>query len=191
MRFDLKLIGTASARHQNLISGTVPSPPFGTLKARARKDGRWSALTELDFTREIPRPIAQDFGITEISFNPSPTLNTEERLVTRDSRDFEYLKLSNRSSNSYNLSGMRIVSGVEFEFPRLTIIGPNESIYIARKVTAFATRFGNTRKIVGPFSGRLDNGGEELRITSYDGQILTAFTYQIHGPLVQRTQVSS
>jgi len=77
---------------------------------------------------------------------------------------------------------VKIIYGVEFEFPRLTIISPKESIYIARKVTAFATRFGNTKKIVGPFSGRLDNGGEEIQITAYDGQILAAFTYQSNDP---------
>jgi hypothetical protein len=178
MRFDLTLTGIASARRQNLISGTITPPPFGTLKGRARKDGRWSALTELDFTRGIPRPTAQDFGITEISFNPSPALSQEERLVTGNSKDFEYLKLSNRSSTSYNLSGMKVVSGIEFEFPRLTIIKPKESIYIARETAAFTTRFGGDKRIVGPFSGRLDNVGEELQITFYDGQILTTFTYQ-------------
>jgi hypothetical protein len=182
VRFDLTLTGTASVRRQNLISGTIATPPFGTLKARSRKDGRWSALTELDFTKGIPRPTAQDFGITEISFNPSPTLSEEERLVTRDSRDFEYLKLSNRSPTSYNLSGMKVVSGIEFEFPRLTIIKPKESIYITREMAAFTTRFGRDKRIVGPFSGRLDNVGEELQITFYDGQILTTFNYQSKDP---------
>ena len=182
MRFDMKLTGTVSTRNESLTSGTIASPSFGTLKVRARKDGRWSALTELDFTKGIPRPTAQEFGITEISFNPNPTLNNEERLVTRDSKDFEYLALSNKSSNHYNLSGMQIVSGIEFEFPRSTIIGPKETIYIARKVAAFTARFGKGKRTFGPFSGKLDNSGEELQITTNDGQPLAAFNYQSKDP---------
>lgn len=49
-------------------------------------------------------------------------------------------------------------------------------------MAAFTTRFGRDKRIVGPFSGRLDNVGEELQITFYDGQILTTFNYQSKDP---------
>ena len=175
--FDLKLIGTTSPRYKNVTTGAITHPLFGTLKARARTDGRWSALTELDFTVGSPPPSAQHFGISEISFNPSPPSNNNERLVTRESTDFEYVKLTNSSSESYNLSGVKITSGIEYEFPRLTIIGAQESIYIGRNTTAFRARFGKDKKIIGQFKGKLNNGGEHLRTVTPEGDTLDSFTY--------------
>jgi hypothetical protein len=47
---------------------------------------------------------------------------------------------------------------------------------VAKDTNAFALRYGNIGRVVGPFSGNLDNAGERVLLTS-EGQPVQDFTY--------------
>ena len=179
---DISLMGTTTPSAGTLNLTTMTPGEFGTLKIRARKGEKWSPLTERDYTRGIPRPKPGDIKLTTIAFNPSPAATPVEKRVARNSSDFEYVTIANSSPGQLNLSGLRISDGVEFEFPRVTILAPQESVTIARDRIAFQARNGDAIKVMGNFKGKLDNKGDRLHITSSQGATIESVTYQTQTP---------
>ena len=79
--------------------------------------------------------------------------------MPHDPRNFEYLKLSNLTQSSLNLSALRVTDGVEATIPRNTILAGNESAYLVRDQAAFRARFGESFRIIGEFRGVIGQQG--------------------------------
>ena len=76
----------------------------------------------------------------------------------------EFVELHNRSSHTaFNLSNYRL-SGVGFAFPEGTVIPARGYVLAVENLTTFTTTYGSGLPVAGVYDGRLDNGGETLRL---------------------------
>jgi hypothetical protein len=128
------------------------------VKARVLRDGLWSALTEATFA--IGR-ISENLRISEIMYNPNDP-NTE------------YVELKNIGTETINLNLVKFTNGIDFTFSNLEL-APNEYTVVVQDRSAFETRYGTTLNIAGQYSGRLNNGGERIRLEDAIGQIILDF----------------
>ena len=92
--------------------------------------------------------------------------------------DFEFIEILNVGKASMDLSGARITSGVDFELPEGTILGPDEYLVIAKNVAAFVTRYDAAGiRLLGDYDGRLRNSGERVAIDDASGARLADVTF--------------
>ncbi len=122
---------------------------------------RLAALT-LGTTNAPPRfePIA----INEIMFNP----------ISGNGND-EFVEIYNRGSNAVNIGDWRFVNGIDFTFPKNTIMGPGDYLVVAKSVARLRTNYANLNltNCLGNFSGSLANGGERLSLAAPDYETRT------------------
>ncbi len=151
-------------------------------------------LSRLTFGRDLPTSVAefrQGTGLpnayplvgpvvlTEILFNPI----LPGGVPGNDDSNDEFIELHNTDSRAVPLfdpnapsNTWRLRGGIDFDFPPGTTLAPSEHLLVVRfdpatpEAAAFRTRRGlpvNTR-LFGPFSGRLSNEGEEIRLERPD-----------------------
>lgn len=109
-----------------------------------------------------------DVVISEIFFHPP------------GERQDEFVELHNRSDSPVDLGGCRFSRGIDFEFPAPTVIGPGEYLVVARDPAATAAAHG-LGGVLGPFEGRLADGGENLRLVDGRGNTLDEVRYHDGG----------
>ena len=136
------------------------------LKARAFVDGEWSALNEAEF---YVRQDGSGLRVTEIMYHP-----LEDPLVSDGDR-LEFLELENRSDARLDLGGLAFVDGIGFTFPMGTILEPGGIVVLASDGEAFLRVHGFQPFEV--YRGRLDNGGERIRLAGAGGNVLIDLTY--------------
>ena len=115
-------------------------------------------------------PLVGPVVISEIMYHPPPGGANDN---VRD----EFIEIHNRSLLPVALhdpelpaNTWRLRRGVDFDFPAGSSIGPLASILIVsfdpvadtEALTAFEARYGSGLDLFGPYSGKLDNGGESL-----------------------------
>lgn len=123
------------------------------------------AQTELTLGAENTDPIIGPLVFTQIMYNPNLIQN-------------EYLKIKNITDTVVNLwhpatpdSGWA-VSGIGFKFPAGVSLKPEESLFLTNTVPViFKTNNSISDSIqVFQYSGKLNNGGEDVSIYAYDRQ---------------------
>lgn len=95
--------------------------------------------------------VLQNLRISEIMYDPA------------GGSDLEFIELENTGNEPISLAGVRFTNGINFDFPDL-ILQPGEFILVVRDLAAFTNFYGNGFLIAGEYSGRLDNGGERIRL---------------------------
>jgi hypothetical protein len=104
----------------------------------------------IHYTGQDERPEDQ-VVINEIMYNPAAS-------------GAGFVEIHNRSvANAFDLSGWRL-DGVDYDFPDGTIIEPGQFLVVVADPTSFVAAYGTAIPILGVFDGRLDNGGETLRL---------------------------
>ncbi|MCX7682701.1 MAG: CotH kinase family protein [Anaerolineae bacterium] len=93
----------------------------------------------------------------------------------------EYVELYNVSSLTVDLSGWRFNDGIYYTFPPSTILQPGGYIVVASSPAAVEAVYGISG-VKGPFSGRLDNGGERVALVDATGRLMDEVTYDDHRP---------
>jgi hypothetical protein len=80
--------------------------------------------------------------------------------------DDQYIELYNRGTNTINLAGWQLTSGVTFTFPSVTI-APKGCLVVARNLTNLFAKYSNlnSANTVGNYSGKLSHNGEYLALT--------------------------
>ena len=119
--------------------------------------------------------------ISEVNYNPAePTIDALAVYPQLDSDDLEFVEIYNSSNSRVDLTEWRIRSGIDFDFDDETTIDANESLTIisfnpektanANRVAAFRRHYAIDENvpIVGGYSGKLDNGGELVRLLRPD-----------------------
>jgi hypothetical protein len=149
---------------QQKFDASESGVPFGRYEKAELSGGydfvRMTAATK-GGVNTASTPLIPDIIITEIYYNPDNGI------------DYEFVELHNRSSSPVDLwtsvntetsPGVFItevvtwrLEGTGYEFPAGTTIDPNSYIIVA-KVPA------NYSSALGPYDGKLDNGGEEIEI---------------------------
>jgi len=114
-------------------------------------------------------PFVSSVIVSEIMYHPSANGIGEEFL--------EYFELHNSSVDEVEISGWRIVGGVDFEFAADTFLAGGASLVIVgfdpndnALVDQFRNVFSAEQTVVpdGPFNGRLDNNGERIALYRTD-----------------------
>jgi hypothetical protein len=137
------------------------------LKARAFDGQNWSALTEAVFA---VGPVAESLRISEIMYHP---------LETGDPNDpnAEYLELVNIGAETVNLTRVRFVDGVSFDFPAVDM-APQEVFLLVRNAPVFVDRYGSDLPVLGTYEGKLSNSGEGLAVADAAGHVFLDFNYK-------------
>lgn len=170
MGFNGEVIGTRVTSNTNPLAISQPT----VLRARVYTGSDWSGLIESYFVPEgTPLASAENLVVSEIHFNPF------------DDADSEFLELLNTSPVSIDLSGVRFVTGVTFEFPDGVQLAAGERVVVAKNLASFDARYSqpnspyyqNSVRRFGPWTGSLSNGGEELKIQSSNGELICAFSF--------------
>jgi len=117
--------------------------------------------------------------ITEIQYHPAdPTPEEAAAMVGVTADDFEYLELINTGFPGLDVTGAWFSDGIDFTFPALTIL-LRERVILAKNPAAFALRYPSvTARVIGPYEGVLDNGGEHLEMKDAVGETVLSFTYK-------------
>ena len=121
--------------------------------------------------------LAQQFlRVTELMYHPDAVAGN-----TNVAEEFEYIELTNISTNqSVNLSGVRFVAGIEFDFTHAggSSLAPGQRVVVVRNGLAFAARYGwNLPLLAGQYVGSLENSGERIRLVDASGEEILDFSY--------------
>lgn len=108
----------------------------------------------------------------EIMFHPAT--------APLDEGDHEWFELFNQMAVNMDISGWSVQGAVDFTFPEGTIVPGRGYLVVASNPTALAAET-NYNDAFGPFSGRLGNDGEELRLVTKDGRLMNAVDYGDNG----------
>jgi hypothetical protein len=128
------------------------------------------------------RPLQDFLRVAEVMYHPADPSPQEISQGYGDSDEFEYLELVNTSAaTTLDLTGVRIVSGIEFDFATAPIaertLAPLERLVVVENLDAFRARYGSGPRVAGQYTGRLDNGGETIALQDADAATIQAFTY--------------
>jgi spore coat protein CotH len=173
------------------VNGTDPRAPGGTLSPSAIA---YSGPVVIDKTTHIiarafngtlwtPLPVTATFNIaryasalriTEIMYHPASAG------VAGDEDNYEFVELKNTGATPLNLSGF-FFEGITYTFPPGTVIASNSFHILARSLSAFSNRYPGIT-VNGIFTGKLDDGGEKIRIRNSDSNTVISVEYDDDPP---------
>lgn len=157
--------GNAQAYSQPLVMNAPTQ-----VKARVLNGSEWSALVDATF---YPPQDLSRLALTEIMYNPPAR-------GTNSGDEFEFVELKNTGTNELDLSGL-IFQGIGFMFTNRTKLAPGAFFVLVRNSASFALKYPGIT-IDGVFPGRLDNGGETLRLLHPTGTTVFSVTYDDEAP---------
>lgn len=135
-----------------------------TINARVLLGNVWSALNSVRFAVG-----SGDLQLTEIHYHPATSNPEEETAGFTNQDDFEFLEFQNQGSHPIDLTGIRFIDGVDFNFTEADIrhLQPGELVLLVSNRAAFEFRYGTLLPVAGEYSGNLANEGE--RLSAVDG----------------------
>lgn len=92
----------------------------------------------------------------------------------------EFIELFNDRPEPVDLSGWAFTSGIAFTFPAGAVIPGHGYVVVAQNPAALLTKYG--AQSYGPWSGKLDNGGEEIVLVNAAGAVEDKLAYQLGFP---------
>ncbi|HXJ73833.1 MAG TPA: lamin tail domain-containing protein, partial [Candidatus Dormibacteraeota bacterium] len=168
---DPRAIGGGVAASAIAYSGPLVINTPTLVRARVLSGGTWSAITE--FTFYPPQDLSK-LVLTELMYHPPD-------LGLTDGDEFEFLELKNAGTNTLNLDGFKFTAGISFTFTNGTQLGPGQFFVLARNPGALQTRYPGL-VVNGTYSGRLDNAGETVQLSSPNGGVVWSVTYNDRAP---------
>ncbi|HEX2748494.1 MAG TPA: chitobiase/beta-hexosaminidase C-terminal domain-containing protein, partial [Verrucomicrobiales bacterium] len=184
---DISFNCSISGTKTNATTPLYLTPPGArNVKARAFSAATWSALADTTFFVNTQAAATASVAITEIMYHPANPSPAEIAAGFNDAGDFEYIELTNLSSNlSADLANVRFLMGIGFNFNNAAtgrILLPGARVLIVKNRAAFEFRYGTGLPVAGEFSGSLDNTGERLQLVSSTGAIINDFTFADANP---------
>ena len=165
---DPRLLGGAVAPGASTYGGAVALPGSGFVRARVRKNGAWSALTEGLFV--FPPP--DSLRITEIMYHPTVPEGEPDEPA-------EFIELKNVGGQIIDLAECR-VSGIGYTFPADTSLGAGQRLVLAADSDRFAAEHPGV-SLFGEFAGKLSNDGERIQVLDPYEQVMTEVRYRDNG----------
>jgi len=156
---------------QEYSGGNINLTQTTHLKARVLDGGTWSALSEAIFA---VGPVTDNLRITEMMYHPPDTNDPEDP-------NKEYIELKNISETTdLNVNLVSFANGIDFTFPN-EVLGAGDYVIVAKDPAVFAASYPDVLtdvNILGPYYGRLDNGGERIRLQDANGRTIQDFKYK-------------
>ncbi len=173
---------------QNSISPPAAATRTGrTYRARVRhadNTGRWSNWSEpLAFTASQPDVslFRESLVIGEIMYHPTDPTAEEINAGFPNDDAFEFLEIRNVGDQTIDLSNVRFTKGVDFDFASGSL-APGAHTLVVANDAAFQMRYGAGHPVAGIWSGKLDNGGEQLKLSYGAGEPIRDFVYDDVSP---------
>ena len=121
--------------------------------------------------------------VSELHYHPSDPSSSELAAEHNDGNNFEFIELMNISGEEVDYTNATFTSGLTFTFPSGTILAPGERIILVSNQAAFEFRYGvDTARVIGEYTGALNNGGERLRLAAADSSTIFDFNYSDDHP---------
>ncbi len=137
------------------------------VKARTLDGNSWSALSATTFA---VGPVVESLRITEIMYHPADDDRTGTELNT------EFIELKNVGGAAIDLNLVQFSQGIRFTFGP-TELGPGGTTVVVEDLDAFRLRYGEAVQPAGQYTGKLDNGGERIRLQDAIGRTIADFQY--------------
>jgi len=188
---DPRLIGgdpRPAAGHTTQPAQVVITGPM-TVKTRFRSSaGEWSAMDSAVFTN-YPAAVAADIVVSELHYHaPDPSSAELTAYPGITDAAFDFIELMNISSETKDLSGVKITVGVTFDFAgapaAARFLAPGARVVVVSNPGPFAMRLasGNTPVVAGTYSGAFSNGSETVTIVDKNGATIKSFAYSDSAP---------
>ena len=168
---DPRAPGGAVAATALAYTGPIAIRAQTLVQARLKNGTSWSGLTAAVFY--TPQDLTR-LAVTEIMYNPPAAAGWT-------SDDLEFLELKNIGSNTLHLGTLAFTAGVTFAFTNGTDLGPGQFFVLARNAATFQSKYPGVA-VRGVYTGKLDNGGETLRLASPTGGTIFDLTYNDRAP---------
>ena len=163
-----------------------------TYRARVRhrdNTGYWSHWSApVEFTTTLPDLSSYLAGlvISEVMYHPADPTAAELAAGFTDDDDFEFIELHNVGPGALNLMDLRLTKGVDFDFLGAAITGlaPGGFVLVVSNRAAFEMRYGTGLPIAGEWepTDKLDNGGEQIKLSFGAGDAIRDFVYDDVAP---------
>ncbi len=149
-------------------SGGATLDKSAIVKARVKDSSNWSPLKEETFAIDN---LVDDVRVTEIMYRPKDTGSV-------DDPNAEFIELQNIAAYSVNFNLVSFDKGIHFTFGDIDVPAGGY-VVVVKDIAVFAAHhptFGGT--IAGTFIGRLDNGGEQIRLVDALDNVIQDFKYK-------------
>jgi hypothetical protein len=153
------------SQNAKIYSAQIPLSNSAHIKARAYRNGIWSAINERFFVLPIDYNYLK---ITEINYHPV-------RPGTVDEKELEFIELKNTGTATIDLGGLRFNEGIKYKFQPDVALRPNEFIVLASNPSEFSKKYGFLP--FGMYEGQLDNNGEKIVLTGEENDTICSMTY--------------
>ena len=151
-----------------------------TLRARAKNTSEWSPLQEVTFIVGNAAN-AGELVISEFDYNPANPTTAEFNAGHTSAGLFEFIELTNTTSQTLAVTGVNFTAGVKFTFPAGRTLGAGASVLIVRNSAAFLARYGSSLLllIAGEFEdgSELSNNGETITLSDAAAAPITSVAY--------------
>ncbi len=108
----------------------------------------------------------------EVHYHPRASVDPQETL--------EFVEIFNDEPLDFDISDYQLAGGIAFRFPRGTIVPARSVVVVARDPERLQEVYG-IEGVLGPFFGRLDNGGDELTLLDTGGSTVSRLRYNDRG----------
>ncbi len=122
--------------------------------------------------------------ISEIMYYPQPVNDHED---TRR----EFVEIHNPGTEPIDLTGYQFTRGIHLTLPSLTLPPKGYAVAVSNKqVFSQLYRRVNAKWIMGEWTGKLSNSGEELRLEDAEGNVVDRVAYADQGDWAQRIRTN-
>lgn len=129
----------------------------------------------------LPSSLMSQVVLNEIHYHPRHT----EVSPFREPVEEEFLEFLNLSDTVVDISGWQLDDGVDFTFPDNSFVPANGLVVVAANPDAFLAAHldldPQNSALFGPWSGRLSNSGERIRLVSNSGELVDEVRYADDG----------
>jgi hypothetical protein len=182
LHLEMQALWESELKSGNLPSVTLPAGvvvPGESYRVRARaldvtgRWGHWSSPAVFS-AGEAANPTAgfEALRLTEVMYHPAEPPPGG----LYPSVDFEFLEFQNTGETPLQLGGVQLAGAVTMSFAGGAVVAPGGYVVVARDLDAFEARYGSTLDALGPYEGKLSNGGETLQLI-IGGQVVSSWTY--------------
>jgi hypothetical protein len=123
--------------------------------------------------------------INEIMYHPYHLWDEVHNLYEPENMALEYIELWNRSIEAVNLAGWKFVEGVDFVFPDVTL-NAGQYLVVAADVNAFKNKYPGVSNVIGGWTGRLANSGEDIVLVDDANSTIDWLYYADQGDWARR-----